>query len=247
MDGTLAGFYDASYGGVPQGVLRPGRVPRNRHEACILGVSRLFRGGRILELGAGSGVVVRSLIDRGLPFEGYTVTEASAQALSGLERSIDDPRVTTLRVDAERVPEELAGRFDAVVMVALIEHLVDPVGAMQRVRRCLKPGGFAYVDTPNVAKWTRRAKLLFGRFPSTASRDEGLLTYEGQPTTLYDEGHLHYFTYRSLGRMLVERCGFSRVEALPYTVGDYLGPRVDHALARLWPGMFAEVAVAAWA
>ena len=244
---TLAGFYDAGYSGVPAGVLRPGPVPRNRHEACILGVSKLFRGGELLELGAGGGVVARSLIERGLEFSRYTLSEASSSALSGLEQSVDDPRVETLRLDAEHVPGDLSGRFDAVIMVALIEHLVDPVGAMQRIRRCLKPGGFVYVDTPNVAKFTRRAKLLAGRFPSTASRDEGLLTYEGGPTALFDEGHLHYFTYRSLSRMLIERCGFSRVDKLPYTVGDYLGPRVDHALARLWPELFGEIAVAAWA
>ena len=47
--------------------------------------------------------------------------------------------------------------------------------------------------------------------------------------------------------MLVERCGFSRVEKLPYCVGDYFGPSVDHALATVWPELFSEIAVAAWA
>jgi hypothetical protein len=117
---------------------------------------------------------------------------------------------------------------------------------MQGVRRLLAPGGFVYVDTPNVAKYTRRAKLLLGRFPSTASRDEGLTTYDGRPVDLHDEGHLHYFTFRSLSRMLLTRCGFSRIEKLPYFVGrSLLGRRGDHRLARLWPGMFSELCVVA--
>jgi SAM-dependent methyltransferase len=247
LDATLAEHYEGIYRGGPSGIVRPGRVPRDRHEACVLAVRRLWRGGQLLELGAGSGIVARSLIAGGLRFDGYTVTDASASALAGLEQSLDDPRVRAVRADAERVPEAFAGRFDAVVMVALIEHLVDPVGALRRVRACLRPGGFAYVDTPNIAKFTRRLKLLLGHFPSTASRDEGLEAYAGGPTTLFDEGHLHYFTYRSLSRMLVERCGFARVEKLPYCVGDYFGPRVDHALASAWPALFGEIAVAAWA
>ena len=46
--------------------------------------------------------------------------------------------------------------------------------------------------------------------------------------------------------MLLERCGFTRVEPLPY----YEGPRlisagVEWRLANRWPGLFAELCVAA--
>jgi len=117
-------------------------------------------------------------------------------------------------------------------MVALIEHLIDPLRAMQRIRQLLKPGGFAYIDTPNIARYTLRLKLLMGRFPSTASMNEGLTTYSGKPTDLYDEGHLHYFTYRSLSLMLTERCGFSRVVKLAYPGGRRpLGKQTHNFLA----------------
>lgn len=247
MNPSLSAFYDTRYSGVPTRIVTPGAVPRDRHEACVLTLARQLRGGDVLELGAGSGLVARSLVASGIPFASYTASERSAGALEGLRQSLDDGRMRVVPADAEAVPEELFGGFDAVVMVALIEHLVDPLEAMTRVRRCLRPGGFAYVDTPNVAKWTRRLKLLCGRFPATASRDEGLVTYEGERVSLHDEGHLHYFTYRSLSRVLVERCGFSRVEKAPYSVGGFLGARVDHALARAWPELFAELALVAWA
>ena len=88
------------------------------------------------------------------------------------------------------------GYFDTAVMVAVIEHLVDPKTALRELSRVLKPTGRLIIDTPNIAKWTRRIKLLFGYFPSTASLDEGLLSYDKRtPTDLYDEGHLHYFTF----------------------------------------------------
>ena len=250
MNENLAVHYDTKYAREPEAdrasqLVVPGRVPRNRFEACVRTFPRLFAGSDVLELGAGSGNVALSLLAAGLACRSYTVSETSEPRLEGLRRRQDDPRLRVARIDAEQVPEELFGRFDAVIMVALIEHLVDPLGSLQRIRRLLRPGGFVYLDTPNVAKWTRRLKLLAGRFPSTSSRDEGLTGYDGQPVTLHDEGHLHYFTYRSLSRLLLERCGFSRLEKHPYAAGGRLGPGVAHALARIWPELFAEVCLVA--
>lgn len=231
-------------------VIAPTAHPTDRYQACLHHLPRLLRGRvpRILELAAGQGLVARSLLAAGLHVESYTVSERSEVRLEGLARSFaTDPRVRVARIDAEQIGEGERGGYDAVVMVALIEHLLDPLRAMQGVRRLLAPGGFVYLDTPNVAKYTRRAKLLLGRFPSTASRDEGLTTYDGRPVDLHDEGHLHYFTFRSLSRMLVTRCGFARIEKLPYFVGrSLLGRRGDTRLARLWPAMFSELCVAAY-
>lgn len=212
----------------------------------MLHFARRFRGGDVLEIGAGSGVVCRSLAAAGVEFRSYTATEYSTVRLEGLRQSLTDPRVRVEPLDLEAPAAGHAGRYDAVILLALIEHLVDPLRALQNVRGMLRPGGFALVDTPNAAKYTRRLKLLFGRFPSTASRDEGLRTYAGDPVDLHDEGHLHYFTYRSLTRMLVERCGFRRVVPAPYATPPHLlGRRLGAGLARLRPQLFAELCVVA--
>jgi hypothetical protein len=55
-----------------------------------------------------------------------------------------------------------------------------------------------------------RAQLLAGRFPSTSQPNEGLGS-----DILFDGGHLHYFTYRSL-RLLLERGGFRMVSRQAY-------------------------------
>ena len=247
----LLRHYDAKYrgeaaGAAPDGVAASA-FPRDRFEACVRYVPRYFRGGDVLELAAGSGRVANALLSGGIDCGHYTLSEFSEARLEGLRHAVRDPRARFAPLDAEALPEAEAGRYDAVLMVALIEHLVDPLRAMQGVRRLLRPGGFVYVDTPNVAKWTRRLKLLLGRFPSTASGDEGLLTYDGAPVDLHDEGHLHYFTYRSLERMLTGRCGFSRVEPLAYASSRLLGARLDHALARMRPQLFSELCLVAFA
>jgi len=191
------------------------------------------------------------LIAHCLKFDSYTLSEFSDARLDGLVRAFKDPRLRVLKLDAESLPAEKLRTYDAIIMLALIEHLTDPLGAMQRLRNLLKPGGFVLIDTPNVAKFTRRVKLLGGRFPSTASRNEGLTTYEGNNVDLYDEGHLHYFTYRSLSFMLTNRCGFSRVEKLGYFIGPngqrLFGHRLADWLARRWPEMFSEVVLVAYA
>ena len=248
----LARHYDAKYGADREApgtrIVRAHPAPADRHEACLSYFPRHFRGGDILEIGAGDGVIARSLAAAGVPFERYTATEYSEARLDGLRRSLPDPRVRVARLDLEAPPGEHAGRYDAVILLALVEHLVDPIAGLRHVREMLRPGGFAFIDTPNIAKYTRRLKLLFGRFPSTASQDEGLATYAGGPVDLHDEGHLHYFTYRSLSRVLVERCGFSRTTPAPYVTAPYvLGRRIDSAVARWRPQLFAELCLVAQA
>jgi 2-polyprenyl-3-methyl-5-hydroxy-6-metoxy-1,4-benzoquinol methylase len=42
------------------------------------------------------------------------------------------------------------GTFDAVVFLQTIEHVVDPEAVLAHFRALLRPGGVAYVSTPNV-------------------------------------------------------------------------------------------------
>jgi len=228
-------------------IVRTTPFPTNRTEAAVHFIRTHFGTGSILELGAGSGVMLGSLLAAGVPFERYVASDISEPRLDRIRRTIRDPRVETRWIDAEVPIDRSIGTFDVIVMVALIEHLVDPIGTMKEVRQLLKPGAFVYLDTPNIAKYTRRAKLFAGKFPSTASMDEGLVTYAGTSVDLFDEGHLHYFTYRSLSIMLMKYCGFSGVKKLGYFHGkQYLGRRVCRALAMSWPELFSDIALIAY-
>ena len=227
--------------------LYPSR-PTDRWQAALAFVPPLLRpGAHVLELGAGKGLVAESLRAGGVPFDTYTIGDFSQVRADRLRANLTDPRFRFVHADAEDV-SDLEGSFDAVLMIALIEHLVDPLRAMQRIRAKLNEGGFVYIDTPNIAKWTRRVRLAVGRFPSTSSRNEGLTTFDGEPAVTYDEGHLHYFTFRSLSLMLTELCGFSRVERRGYFYGPpQMSPAIGAPLARMWPSMFSEISCVAFA
>ncbi|MFF4039591.1 class I SAM-dependent methyltransferase [Streptomyces sp. NPDC001816] len=223
-------------------------VPRNRFEAAVTTLAaELPKGADVLELGAGNGLVAESLRAGGVHFANYTIGDIARVRLDGLRRTFTDPRFHFVQANAEQASATAQGPFDAVVMVALIEHLIDPMGAVADIRTLLKPGGFVYIDTPNIAKWTRRVKLACGRFPATASRNEGLTTYDGKETDLHDEGHLHYFTHRSMEQMLTRRCGYRSVVFRPYFEGPRFLGRPGFALARRIPRLFSEIACIAYA
>jgi 2-polyprenyl-3-methyl-5-hydroxy-6-metoxy-1,4-benzoquinol methylase len=250
----LEEYYNEKYaqdaqGSVDQDIISCPTNPSDRYEACVSWFLNNFEaGGNILEIGSGNGLVANSLLASQLAITSYVASEWAHSRLQGLKDNLRDPRARISQIDVENIPTQEYGRYDAVIMIAVIEHLVDPVGALRQVQMLLKPGGFVYIDTPNIAKYSRRLKLLFGRFPSTASLNEGLTTYEGNPVSMHDEGHLHYFTYRSLSLMLTQYCGFSRaIKATAYaTGGNSSGRRGRYLLARHWPEMFSELSLVAY-
>jgi SAM-dependent methyltransferase len=221
--------------------------PYDRYEAARLGLSMLLPpGAAVLELAAGQGHVYERMRADGMKFSEYVLSEVSQPRLEVLRTlSAADPAARVIEVNAERIPTEI-GTFDAVVMVALIEHLLDPIESLRAVREVLRPDGFVWVDTPNIARLTRRIKLLLGRFPSTASANEGLTTHGGEPAKLYDEGHLHYWTFRSLELMLTQYCGYSHVRRMPYSARPFLNGRLGAMLAGKLPTLVSEVCVAAY-
>ena len=222
-------------------------LPANRHEAVVSYFPIYFHGGAVLEVGAGNGCIAKALLSSDPDISSYTLSDINDKRLEELKKSVNDSRVQTMKIDVDDLPDEAQGSFDAVLMIALIEHLIDPLQAMQNIRKLLKPGGFVIILTPNIAKYTRRIKLLLGQFPSTASKSEGLTKYSGKPVDLYDEGHLHYFTYGSLSSMLLQRCGYTKVVKTPYPDGKlFLGRFLHNRLAKLWPELFADVAIIAY-
>lgn len=109
---------------------------------------------KVLEIGCGSGGLLIALRNLGFrDLAGADFDDTAAPLLAG--RGI---RFRSVNIERE-VP--FAERFDAVIMVNVIEHFLDPAGVFRRVRERLAPGGRIVLITPNAEAFEL---LVFGRF-----------------------------------------------------------------------------------
>ncbi|MDF3150217.1 methyltransferase domain-containing protein, partial [Streptomyces sp. T21Q-yed] len=108
----------------------------------------------------------------------------------------------------------VSGSADAVLFSEVVEHLVDPDGALDELRRVLRPGGHLMLSTPNLAAWYNRALLVGGVQPVFS--EVSLRRVHGRPGSQV-VGHLRLFTARAL-REFVTASGFEvvRLEGAPF-------------------------------
>lgn len=115
---------------------------RARATNSVMGL-RADRRGRLLDLGAGDGVLMRRMDALGWDVVGLEPDPAAVEAAR--DRTGLDIRPGFIEDDA--FPP---GSFDAVTMLHVIEHVPDPVQTLRSCFRVLAPGGVLAVVTPNV-------------------------------------------------------------------------------------------------
>jgi len=58
-------------------------------------------------------------------------------------------------------------KYDLIIATQLLEHLSNPESFLMNVKRFLKPGGYIYIETPNLYSWSKRSiwrKRIGGMF-----------------------------------------------------------------------------------
>jgi 2-polyprenyl-3-methyl-5-hydroxy-6-metoxy-1,4-benzoquinol methylase len=111
-----------------------------------------IRGGKVLDVGCGSGELVDRLKQLGWAAKGIDPDPRAVEQARSLGRAVERAGVETL----DRIPET----FDAVTMIHVIEHVYHPMTVLKRVLGLLKPGGKAVIVTPNAGSLCSR---FFGR------------------------------------------------------------------------------------
>lgn len=106
---------------------------------------RFQQHGRVLDIGCGSGTMMRRLAELGWQVEGI---DFDAKAVAAARN--DGLNVHVGTVEEQNYASDC---FDAVVMSHVIEHVPDPRALLQECYRILRPGGQLVSITPNAASW----------------------------------------------------------------------------------------------
>ena len=141
-------------------------------------------GGRLLEIGFGSGGLLKKMRAvgwraEGLDFDPVCVERARAEGFEARLGSLKDARY----------PDDC---FDAVIMSHAFEHVPDPQELLREIRRILKPGGRFVSLTPNAAAYGHRK-------------------FKSYWLALDPPRHLHLFTPAAL-RLALSRISFATVK-----------------------------------
>ena len=198
----VLGFYEA----LEDEVYDATRSARERQARRLLERIRPFRpGARLLDVGAGSGILVARAAALGYRAE-------------GVEPSLWLQRRATergLAVELGTLPHpKLEGPYDVVTLIDVLEHVPDPVGLLERAREVTAPDGVVAIVTPDVRSLA--ARLLGWRWWH------------------FRVAHVGYFSRATL-RLALQRAGLGEPRlSRPgwYFPADYLVERVNTYLPR---------------
>jgi SAM-dependent methyltransferase len=205
---SLSDRYDSFYANVPPNEVLTD-IPRyswpvNRVESVVAFAGR---GQSVLDVGCGNGHLLYQLRNQYAELHGL---EYSPHRLEQARKNLSSLPFRGVVGSAEEMLEYPSDAFDCVVSADTIEHVPDVYRAAAELFRVLKPGGRLVINTPNIAFIKKRCLLLGGLFPSTSQKNEGLGS-----DVLFDGGHLHYFTFRSLG-LVLDRAGFELISRVGF-------------------------------
>ena len=150
-------------------------------------LERVVPAGRVLDVGCAAGLFLDVARGRGWQIQGVEISEHAA-AVARERRGID---VIVGDVMDVSLP---AGHFDAVTMLDVLEHIIDPGRLLDRARTLVRPRGALMLVLPNDRNLTRMAamtayRLSLGAWSYPASR-------------VHQIYHVTYFTPATITRLL---------------------------------------------
>jgi methionine biosynthesis protein MetW len=191
------------------------KISSSRVDKIIPLISGDLKNKKILDIGCGNGDLARMLTDKEIEVYGIDI---SSKAVSKTKKFMT--KFYELDLNEDNLPFKNQ-TLDIVIASEIIEHLFAPEKLLKEIHRVLKKGGLAVITTPNFLYWGNRLKFL-----------EGWFDYE--KTGIFDESHVHFFTYSSLKKE-IKNSGFKIIkENHVYAGGDWL-----NKIKCKYPSLFA--------
>jgi ubiquinone/menaquinone biosynthesis C-methylase UbiE len=143
-------------------------------------------GETVLDLGTGSGYVLRALRETADIGRGYGL-DASPEMLRNARDYTDDPQVGFLRGDFDALPFA-TGSLDHVFSMEAFYYARDPGHTLEEIRRALRPGGTFYCavdyfeESEGTHHWQDNIDIEMTRWSASeyraAFREAGLVVAE---------------------------------------------------------------------
>lgn len=158
-------------------------------------------GSRVVDVGAGEGYFSQLLAER-VRSSLQTDPADVVRACDLYPEFFRYPDVPCDPIDAAGTFPYADGSFDVAVSVEVVEHLQDQFHFLREIFRVVRPGGRAFVSTPNLLNINSRLRYMHSGF---------WLLFDPLPLTSHDprhtSGHIHPVTAYYLA-YLFARAGF---------------------------------------
>jgi SAM-dependent methyltransferase len=172
-------------------------------------------GMTALDIGVGIGKAMRSLDLAG--FDSWGIEPSAPFRAKAIElMRIDPERVQLAGIEEAEFDDE---SFDFITFGAVLEHLYDPKGALDKAMRWLKPGGIIQAEVPSADHLIPKLVNFYFRLRGT--------TYVTHISPLHAPFHLYEFTPRSFA-------DYEIVEQWNDVCEIYHVPRMLHRPFRWW-------------
>lgn len=186
-----------------------------------------LRGGRAVDLGAGSGALAVRLRELGFEVIAVDINSDRFKAnIPFVQLNLNNSDFCSLGDRA----------FDFVTAVEVIEHLESPIAFLRNIRSLLKPNGMALITTPNM--------------DNAPSRFRFLLTGKLHMMDEKVPNHISPIFYDLFIRQYLPRAGLKLVEHHFFPTNGYKVSRTYYSwvlrlLGRLLPGktLFGDIHV----
>lgn len=104
-------------------------------------IKKHTQGIRLLEVGAGGGELIAAALELGFEVDALEIMEKQAELLS---------KMLSVQVCAmDFLDYNTPKKYDIITMGDVVEHVTDPVAAIQKAHSLLEDSGILWVSTPN--------------------------------------------------------------------------------------------------
>lgn len=139
----------------------------------------------VLEIGSSTGYMTKAFLENDCLID---VVEVNKDVLDKLPKKAR--KIINCSIEDSSVRNFLSKDYDFIIMADVLEHLINPSKALKILHQIATGKTRLIISLPNVAAWPMRKQLFF----------QG--DFEYQESGLLDKTHLHFYTVKTLPKLL---------------------------------------------